>query len=373
METLKILTVDDEPGIRTGVRRALRNFTVSFPFHEDDFDYEIIDAESGEEALEILSNNKIDIVLLDNVMPGIEGIEVLENIKQNEVDTAVMMITSHASIELAVKATNNGAFNFIPKPFTQQELKSAIENITKHLLIKRITKNMKDEARQIRFQFLSVLSHELKSPINAIEGYLQIMKDEQVGKNISDYQNIIDRSLERIKGMRGLIMDMLDLTKIESGKKVREIKMTDVSAIASLAVDSVYPIAVQRNVKIHRNFPSGLIMNTDSSEIEIIFNNLLTNAVKYNKENGEVFFSLSMSEKELIITVEDTGIGMSSEDTARLFNDFVRIKNKKTLNISGSGLGLSIMKKIVDLNKGIVNVKSEVDKGTKFTVILSQT
>ena len=134
METLKILTVDDEAGIRTGVRRALRNFTVSFPFHENDFDYKIIDAESGEEALEIINNQDIDIVLLDNILPGIEGIEVLENIKQNKLDVAVMMITSHASIELAVKATNNGAFNFIPKPFTQPELKSAIENISKHQL-----------------------------------------------------------------------------------------------------------------------------------------------------------------------------------------------------------------------------------------------
>ncbi len=102
METFKILTVDDELGIRTGVRRALRNFTVSFPFHEDDFDFEIIDAETGEDALDILNEQKIDIVLLDNKLPGIEGVEVLEMIKQNEIKTSVMMITSHASIELAV-------------------------------------------------------------------------------------------------------------------------------------------------------------------------------------------------------------------------------------------------------------------------------
>jgi len=370
METLKILTVDDELGIRTGVRRALRNFTVSFPFHEDSFDFEIIDAETGEEALEILGSQHIDIVLLDNKLPGIEGVEVLESIKQNEVETAVMMITSHASIELAVKATNNGAFNFIPKPFTQQELKSAIENITKHTLIRKITRSMKNDAKQIRFQFLSVLSHELKSPINAVEGYLQIMKDEQVGSEIASYQKIIDRSLERIKGMRGLIMDMLDLTKIESGKKTRNVSNIDIIPIAKMAVDSVVPLAVQKNIKINTSFPDELIMNADSTETEIIFNNLLSNAVKYNKNDGEVFFRIEKKGGNLEIIMEDTGIGMSQEDVARLFHDFVRIKNKQTQNISGSGLGLSIMKKIVDLNNGTVNVESEVDKGSKFTVYL---
>ena len=92
-----------------------------------------------------------------------------------------MMITSYASLDLAVKATNNGAYNFVPKPFTPQELKAAMESITKHLFLKRMTRKMQAEGKEIRFQFLSVLSHELKSPINAIEGYLQIMQDKQAG------------------------------------------------------------------------------------------------------------------------------------------------------------------------------------------------
>ncbi len=370
METLTILTVDDEIGIRTGVKRALRNFIVSFPFHEDDFNFEIIDAASGEEALEIIYSKHIDIILLDNILPGIEGIEVLEKLKQDNINSAVMMITSHASIDLAVKATDNGAFNFIPKPFTQLELKSAIENITKHLLIKRITHKMKNEAKQIRFQFLSVLSHELKSPINAIEGYLQMMKEEEVGKDISAYKNMIDRSIERINGMRGLIMDMLDLTKIESGKKNRELNKVNIIDIAKMAIDSIIPIAVQKNINIESNFPEELISNVDSTEIEIIFNNLLSNAVKYNKDNGEVNFTIKEENNNIKITISDTGIGMSKEDIARLFKEFTRIKNRKTQNIPGSGLGLSIMKKLVDLNNGSIKVESEIDKGSVFTVYL---
>lgn len=370
MQTLKILTVDDEQGIRLGVRRVLRNFTVGFPFHEEDFDFELIDAETGEEALEIIENQNIDIVLLDNKLPGIEGIEVLEKINKDKKDLAVMMITSYASIDVAVKATKNGAYNFMPKPFTQQELKSAVEGITKHLFLKRMTAKMKDEGKNIRFKFLSVLSHELKSPINAVEGYLQIMKDRQAGSDIASYEKMLDRSLERIKAMRRLIMDMLDFTRIESGKKVRKLESIDISEIARIAIDSVQPLIKQKNLTVQKDFPEKLNVKADAGEIEIIFNNLLSNAAKYNKEQGEITFSLSTEANNLLIRCEDTGIGMTEEEQSRLFQEFMRAKNEDTKNISGTGLGLSIMKKIVDLNKGSVNVSSQKDKGSVFEVKL---
>lgn len=369
MEKLRILTVDDEAGIRTGIQRALRGLVVSFPFHSEDFEYEIIDAESGEQAIMIIENEKIDIVLLDNKLPGIEGIEVLEHIKEKNYNLAVMMITSYASIDLAVKATNNGAFNFVPKPFTKPELVAAIENITKYLFLKRMTGKMKSEDKTIRFQFLSVLSHELKSPINAVEGYLQIMKDKQAGSKIEDYEKMIDRSLDRIKSMRSLIMDMLDLTRMNSGAKNRNIEKIDIVQIAKICEESFIPLAISKEVEFSNNFPDELIIKGDKSEFEIIFNNLLSNAVKYNTEKGKVYFTLSKSGNNFSITVEDTGIGMSKEDKARLFMEFVRAKNEKTLKISGTGLGLSILKKIVDLNKGKINVDTEIDKGTKFELI----
>ena len=371
MDKLQILVVDDELGIRTGIRRGLRNLKVSFAFYEGDFEYEITDAETGEEAIEILESKHIDIVLLDNKLPGIEGIEVLEYIKEKKYDLAVMMITSYASMDLAVKATTNGAFNFMPKPFTRQELITAIESITKHLFLKRMTQDMKAEGKKIRFQFLSVLSHELKSPINAIEGYLGIMRDKQAGNDIESYEKMIERSLERISSMRALIMDMLDFTRIESGKKNRNVKQVDIVQIARIALDSIEPVAKQKKVKITTNFPEEIIVKTDASEIEIIFNNLLSNAVKYNKDEGEVFFTLKYSENQLNIIVEDTGIGMTEIEKSNLFKEFMRAKNEKTRGISGTGLGLSIMKKIIDLNKGTVEVESEFGEGTKFSINLS--
>jgi len=366
MMTLKLLIVDDEPGIRTGVTRSLRNYNVSFPFLEEDFGFDVIEADTGEKAIDIMNNQNIDIVLLDNQLPGISGIEVLDDIKKKELDVSVMMITSYASLDLAIKATNNGAYNFLPKPFTPQEIRTAIEGITKNLYLKRMTRKMNQEGKQIRFQFLSVLSHELKSPINAIEGYLRIMQEKQVGELIDDYKVMIERSIERLKGMRGLIMDLLDLTKIESGRRTREIKNIDLHDVAKIVVDTVEPLAIQRNIKIYLDADENIFLNADSYEIEVILNNFVSNAVKYNKENGKVYLQLKRYDDFISIVIEDTGIGMTEEETALLFKDFVRIKNEKTRNISGSGLGLSIAKKMLEIYKGAIEVESTPNIGTKF-------
>jgi len=371
MATLKVLVVDDEPGIRSGILRILRNFRVGYPFMDEDFDFEVVEAETGEKAIEIVESQPIDIILLDNKLPGMDGIEVLEYIKKKEYDAQVMMITSYASLDLAVKATNNGAFNFVPKPFTPEELRSSIEGITKHLFLKRMTRQMNKEGKQVRFQFLSVLSHELKSPINAVEGYLKIMKDRQVGENLADYDTMIDRSLERIKGMRTLIMDLMDLTRLESGKKAREMRKVDLFQVARIAMDTMEPMAIQKNVKMHLDCPETLTIKADPDEMEIIVNNLVSNAVKYNKDNGNVFVTLRQVNSIINIKVEDTGIGMTEQESALLFQEFVRIKNEKTKMITGSGLGLSIVKKLVEGNyQGTISVRSKPDVGTTFTVML---
>ncbi len=370
MATLKILVVDDEPGIRSGVNRILRGFRVDYPFMEEAYNFEVLEASSGEEGIEIIDNKSPDIVLLDNKLPGIQGVEVLEYIRKKQYNMIVVMITSYASLELAVKATSDGAFDFIPKPFTPQELRSSIENITKKVFLKKMTKTLKDTGKQIRFQFLSVLSHELKAPLNAIEGYLKMAKEHEFGENIGDYDQILDRSLERIKGMRSLILDMLDLTKVESGKGTRDIVDTDLILVARGAIDAIQPYSIQRDIKINLIGPEKLLMKADGDEMEIIFNNLMSNAIKYNVDGGSVDFTLADSEKEIKITVQDSGIGMTEAEMTRLFQDFVRIKNEKTKNISGSGLGLSIVKKLAENYSGTIDVSSTPDQGSKFIVTL---
>ncbi|MGA3013291.1 MAG: ATP-binding protein [Bacteroidales bacterium] len=370
MSTLKILVVDDEPGIRSGVSRILRNFRVDYPFMEEAFDFVVFEAATGEAGIEIIEKNQPDILLLDNKLPGIQGIEVLEYVRKKQYNINVVMITSYASLELAIKATSDGASDFIPKPFTPQELRSSVENITKKIFLKKMTAKLKDSGKEIRFQFLSVLSHELKAPLNAIEGYLKIARDHQLGEKIDDYNIILDRSLERVHGMRTLILDLLDITKVESGKSQRVIVEMDLIQEARSAIETIQPYSIQREIRINLHGPERLLIKADKNEINIMFNNLISNAIKYNKDNGSVDVYFEETDGMIRMMVTDTGIGMTETEMAKLFQDFVRIKNEKTKNITGSGLGLSIVKKLTESYGGTIEVNSLPDKGSTFIVSL---
>ncbi|MCX6302188.1 MAG: hybrid sensor histidine kinase/response regulator [Bacteroidia bacterium] len=370
MAVLKVLVIDDEPGIRSGVTRILGNFHVTYPFMDEDYTFEVMTAASGEEGISIIDKDKPDILLLDNKLPGMQGVEVLEYIREKKYDIATAMITSYASLDVAIKATRDGATDFIPKPFTPQELKSSVENISKQLYLKKVTNKLAEDGKKIRSQFLSVLSHELKAPLNALEGYLRMMHEKQAGDKIDDYANQIDRSLQRIQGMRNLIMDLLDFTKIRLERKDEKIQKVDLAEVAKDAIITVQPYAIQMEVSINLDVRNDSLFMADPEDMEIIFNNLISNAVKYNRFGGNAEISIDSTDNEVILTFSDTGIGISPEDRENLFKDFMRVKNERTKNISGSGLGLSIVRKVIELYHGEIKVESTPDVGTKFIVIL---
>lgn len=370
MAVLKVLVIDDEPGIRSGVSRILSTFRVNYPFMDEDYTFEVQEAATGEDGLIMLDREKPDILLLDNKLPGIQGIEVLEYIRNRKYDIVVAMITSYASLDVAIKAHKFGATDFIPKPFTPQELKSSIENISKQQYLKRITHTLNEDGKKVRYQFLSVLSHELKAPLNAIEGYLRMMQEKQAGDRIEDYSTPIERSLQRIQGMRNLIMDLLDFTKIRLERKDEKIEEVHLSAIASNAIITVQPYAIQMELSIKLSVRSDAVIMADPTDMEIIFNNLVSNSVKYNKTGGKIDITIDSDSENVIITFADTGIGIKEEDRENLFTEFVRIRNERTRNITGSGLGLSIVKKVVELYSGTISVESTPDVGSVFTVRL---
>jgi two-component system, sensor histidine kinase and response regulator len=224
--------------------------------------------------------------------------------------------------------------------------------------------------RQVRFQFTSVLAHEMKAPIAAIEGYLQMIREHSVGDRLEDYDRMVDRCLIRIEGMRKLITDLLDLTAIESGQRQRSFTTVDISEAARQAAENMKAEAERRNIRIDLKVPAGLTMEADRTEIEMILNNLISNAVKYNRDDGQASVRANAVGDDVTIQVEDTGIGMTEDECKRLFNDFTRIKNEKTRHILGSGLGLSTLKKLVMLYDGEITAKSKPDVGSTFTVRL---
>ena len=367
MDTLRVLVIDDEAGMRVGASRVLDGFQVALPDTDENVRMEVALAESGEEGLEKMETSKFDIVLLDHKLPGMSGLDVLERLNQRRDDALVIMITAYASLDVAVSATKRGAFDFLAKPFTPEELRDAVRKAARHHILRWQARKLAQEKRQVRFQFLSVLVHELKAPLVAVEGYLRLLQE---GADPETAAREVDRSLVRLDGMRKLIVDLLDLTRIESGQKAREFASVDLVEVARAAIETALPAAQERSIALELHAPDPVVMQADRGEIEIMLNNLVSNAVKYNRDGGRVDVTLSDGPAGVTMVVKDTGIGMTKEETAKLFGEFVRIKNAKTRNILGSGLGLSILRKLATLYGGDVTVASQPDVGTTFTVHL---
>lgn len=370
-ETFNVLVVDDEPGIRIGVARVLQNFSIELTEVDCKVSFTVDTVNSAEEAIEKIKTKPPHILLLDNKLPGMSGLEALEKIVAMKLlETYTVIITAYASIETAVKATKHGAYDFLPKPFTPTDLKSTIHKVVKQLIIERKARELEEEKKRMRFEFISLLAHELKAPLNAVDGYLRILKDMNMNDNPQLCQDLLERCLIRNDYMRKMINDLLDLTRIESGQKKRDIMEVNLNELAKLAIETSLVEAQKRNITITLHAEEPVIIRADRDEMIIILNNLISNAVKYNKDNGKVDIYLQKEHNKIIIKVSDTGIGMTPEECAKLFQDFVRIRNKKTESILGSGLGLSTVKKLAQIYGGDVSVHSVPDEGSTFTVEL---
>lgn len=165
-------------------------------------------------------------------------------------------------------------------------------------------------------------------------------------------------------------MDLLDFTKVSFERQMEKMQNVNLKELVSMAVVTVSPYAIHKDIRFESSVNGCETIWADPNDFEIILNNLISNAVKYNKPGGTVTISVDCSENEFTVSVADTGIGMNNDERQMLFEEFSRIRNDKTRNISGSGLGLSIVKKVVDLYHGVINVESAPDRGSVFTVII---
>ena len=369
MDNLNILVIDDELGIRESIKRAMRNFKMSLSYIENEYCFTVDAAESAEEGEKMMSEKNYDLLLLDNQLPGMHGVDLLQKMHESNKPILTIMITAFASIETAVTATKHGAYDFLTKPFTPQELKDSIFKAAKHFILTETTRKLVEEKKKIRFQFISVLSHELKSPIAAVSNYLKLMEKKIAGNDIGAYNDYISRSQIRIKDMEKLIFDLLDLTRIESGEKKRELSHVRFDDIVKETLEKFSDDMKKKQLSMEFKTDETLI-TADSTELSIISNNLISNAVKYNRDGGKVTVKLENRPDEVVFSVEDTGIGIAEKDIEKLFKEFSRIKTEETVNISGSGIGLSTVKKIVSLYDGNTDVTSREGEGTRFTVIL---
>ncbi len=481
----KILVVDDELGMREGMRRILEMQGL-----------DVDTAENGTQGVEMGLAQEYDLYFIDLKMPDLDGTEVLRSIKLAYPEAICVVVTAFASIDSAVTTTQLGAYRYIPKPFDPDELvhvvtialerreliletrrlqaerkkrmmeisreqsrlrtiigalddgilvinqqgeivlfnnafhslleikekiavgdsfqqtlphdledqinsllnnkvnfkaiqqeivirppaeKVVMANITPIIdndgssiglvsVIRDITELKKIDV--LRSQFVNMAAHELKAPLSAVQGYLELMVDKALGDAPELYEQYLTRSLDRTKALVSLINDLLNISRMEAGTTRREIERLDVQELVHKSLETFTTEIKNAQLTLDTHLESNLFIQADQREALRLLNHLIGNAIKYNRPDGRIDILVNRSGHYVKIAIQDTGIGMTPEERARLFEDFFRAKNEHTRAITGTGLGLTIVKKIVDAYSGMIEVESEFEKGSTFTVFL---
>jgi PAS domain S-box-containing protein len=222
---------------------------------------------------------------------------------------------------------------------------------------------------KLRSDFLSMVSHELKAPLSSLLMQISVVRDGLAGELTTKQTELLGKAKDKTKGMITLVNDLLDYRRIQEGKSIQKIESLDCGEILERTVELMRPSAKDKEVSIEMDIASGLpAFSGDRGGVEAIFVNLISNAIKYTPKGGKIEITLHQAGRDIRFKAVDTGIGIPPEDLDRIFEKFYRIKTEQTRSISGSGLGLSIVKGIVDAHNGSIHVESEKGKGTTFIV-----
>ena len=362
--------------------------------------YEVAIANSGQRALKQLERRLPDLILLDITMPQMDGFEVCEKIKANPTtcNIPILFMTALTDIESKVKGFELGALDYITKPFQQQEV---LARIKIHLQLRRLTQNLEEEvalkvaslekakkaaekANIAKSQFLANMSHELRTPLNAILGMTEGLQEEVFG-GVNEQQIKALQTIERSGShLLELIDDILHVAKIESGNFKLECTPTNIKSLCQSSLVFIKQQASSKQLQVETKLPLNLPeLCVDERRIRQVLINLLNNAVKFTPEGGCITLSASMIEhcgevgsteekfsNYLRITVSDTGIGIASENIPKLFQPFTQVDTALNRKYNGTGLGLVLVKQIIELHGGKVNLTSKVGIGSCFSVDL---
>jgi len=328
-------------------------------------------AEDGSIGLEKTKEIKPDLVLVDLKMPGISGMEVLEKIKEVDPNIISVVITGYATVESAVDAMKIGAYDFLPKPFSPDQLRIIIRRGLERRKLILETESLRQEKKLMEENFITMVSHQLRSPLVAIIQYYEVILGGMAGDVPEKQKEIIQKTKARLEGLLNLITDWLDVARLDSGQIVDNIKPLSAKKIITKVIEDLQPLTQEEKISLELGSCSkNDVVQGDADTLEQVFSNLVINAIRYNRPNGKVTVSITENADYIAIEVQDTGIGMAKEHLPFIFDQFFRVKKGEDQKVKGTGLGLSIAKKIVDAHKGSIQVSSELGKGSNFTVLL---
>ncbi len=355
-----VLVVDDEEAIRDSCRQVLLKAG-----------YECHTAVDGIEGLHLTHQLDPQVVLLDLMMPGIDGLEVLDQVKASHPNLICIVITGYATIESAVEAMRRGAFDFLPKPFTPDELRLIVNRaLEQHALVTE-RNALRDEKARTQQYFITIVAHELRSPLLLVKQYLDLIVGGKMGSIDDTAREMLDGAHGTLIGLLDIIADWLKLARINAGDIAGGMEEIEACPVLEKVIKDLSPFAEDKGVRLRferLTEPCKVMAHAES--LEVVFKNLVSNAIKYNRPEGSVIVEGQCLDGTLRVDVRDTGIGIPKEEQPFIFQDFFRVKSSRTAEIPGTGLGLSIVQKIVEGHHGSVEVRSSEGEGTVFTVSL---
>lgn len=368
-ERERILVVDDEESVRTLLKRTLM-----------EAGYDVVTAPNGQEALDKVSQLQVRVVLSDIKMPGISGIEVLRKLTADYPDICVIMATAVADTQTAVDVMKLGAYDYISKPFNRDDLvmrvRKAIEKLELEEKIKESTAELEvamrnaQVANQAKSDFLASMSHELRTPLTSILGLSEVLQEEYFGKLNSKQKQYLNDIQESGQHLLLLINDILDIAKVEAGKMELELGPVVVKELLENSLIMIKEKAGKHNIKLDIDLApeiKGLKIQADERKLKQIIFNLLSNAVKFTPDGGRIQLGASCEDGKLAVAVTDTGIGISLEKQERVFQEFYQVEAGLKDKTPGTGLGLPLSRKMVEMHGGEIWCESEGEgKGSRF-------
>ncbi|MGH2799695.1 MAG: sensor histidine kinase [Thermoleophilaceae bacterium] len=405
MAAERILVVDDEESVAVTIQAIL----------EMD-GHEVVTAASGKAALEALRDGSFDLVLTDLRLQDLDGLRVIEAVRERSPDTITIVLTGYASLDSAVRALREGAYGYLLKPCDVEELRHTIaRGLERRALGQQLRQRVAEleqanatisglnadlerrveaataelrqnverlkELDELKSQFISIASHELKTPVTAMSGFLQVAvrrlqrflaaaKAEANGspdevRQVVAQLEIVSRQTGRLAR---LIDELLDVSRLQSGRLALEKTEVDLAALSREVAERLQHTAPRHVLRVHSAAPSSVVVDRD--RIEQVLDNLVVNAIKYSPKGGPVDIEVGGEGDQARISVRDRGIGIPRDELDSIFGPFYRSQDRRAREVGGMGLGLHISKEIVERHGGRIWAESEPRQGATFHVAL---
>ncbi len=366
----RILVIDDEMGIREGCRRVL-----------EPHGYQVELAASGREGLRLFQADSFDLVLLDVMMPDMRGTDLLAPIYEKDPNVVCIIITGYATVELAIQAIKAGAYDFLSKPFTADVLLMTVaQGLERRRLSLEAQRSRQLEERtaalahekeelerldRFKTSFMLTVAHELRAPLTAMQSFLLAVLKGYIPPE--EQQEVLERAVGRSQELLDLIDDLLKLARVKSEQGMEKREPVALAGV----LEKVW--ALHKAEADEKGLVSTVIIRqrpqveANPAQMTQLWTNLISNAIKYTPKGGRVMVVLEEENGWAVGTVEDSGIGIAPEDQPRVFEEFYRTVQAKEFQVRGTGLGLPLVKRVVEAYGGAIELESELGRGSRFT------